>query len=208
VDRKELSNDELMSLHSRLCDGDPTASAQLAEALFFVLVSRLTRYKQATDEEAADAASRALMEYLKNPSRYDPTKSRLTTHLHNAAFRDFLNDRQKARRRRSREISVERVEDLEDGRNKVVGIGAASRTEPNEWLLEVEDAWTIVRTEFPNETDQELLQLMLSGERSTERYAELLDIADATVEEQRRQVKQHKDRIQKRLTRLRERFNQ
>jgi RNA polymerase sigma-70 factor (ECF subfamily) len=41
----------------------------------------------------------------------------------------------------------------------------------------------------------------MAGERKTEAFAKVLEIESKSPEEQRREVKRHKDRIQKRLER-------
>lgn len=200
-----LSDEHLLSIHDRLCRGDPIASSEMAEAVFHELTQRLERFSQATPEEAADAVSRTLMDYFKNPSAYDRTKSKLRTYLNNAGVRDFINERQKARRLARREKSVEDVEDYEGGRNKLVATGGHPDTNRPDWLLEVNEAWTIAEQEFPDPCDREMVQLMLSGERSYEEYARTLGIEGLPLVQMRREVKRHKDRIQKRLQRLRER---
>jgi len=50
--------------------------------------------------------------------------------------------------------------------------------------------------------DRQLLQLLRTGERKTAAYAEILGIQDHNAMEQRKIVKQHKDRLKKQLERL------
>lgn len=50
--------------------------------------------------------------------------------------------------------------------------------------------------------DVKVLQLMIEGERRTDRFAEALGLEGLTAEELRRTVKRHKDRLKKRLERL------
>ena len=50
--------------------------------------------------------------------------------------------------------------------------------------------------------DRRLLQLLRAGERKTAVYAEVLGIQDRDAMEQRKIVKQHKDRLKKQLERL------
>ena len=203
--KRRYTDDQLLALHDRLESRDPTASSELADAVFDELVGRLERFSGATPEEAVDAVSLALVNYFKNPVGYDRSKARLRTYLHNAAMGDLLNDREKASKY-SREKSVGRVEDHEGGRNKVLAGGGSPDAARPDWLLEVQEAWLRLQREFPNPRDREVIQLMLAGERNTRTFAEALGLTDLPAAEQRKLVKQHKDRIQKRLDRLRERL--
>jgi hypothetical protein len=54
----------------------------------------------------------------------------------------------------------------------------------------------------PDPVDQQLIDLMIKGERRTEAFAKVLGIVDMEVIQQRKIVKQRKDRLKKRLTRL------
>jgi hypothetical protein len=50
--------------------------------------------------------------------------------------------------------------------------------------------------------DARIIQLMIDGERRTQRFAAALGLEKADPAEQREAVKRHKDRIRKRLVRL------
>jgi DNA-directed RNA polymerase specialized sigma24 family protein len=201
------TDEELFALHARLVAGDPTASSALAEALFADLISRLERFSGATPEEASDAVTLALVNYFKSPSGYDHTKCKLRTFLRNAALRDCLNEREKAKRVASHEKSVGLVEDYEVGRNRIMRGGGRHDSDRPDWLLEVKEAWQILEQEFPDPQDQEMIQMMLAGERSSGAYAEVLGLSSAPIARRREVVKQHKDRIQKKLQRLREKYS-
>lgn len=54
---------------------------------------------------------------------------------------------------------------------------------------------------FPETRDLAILKLILAGEKKTEAFAKVLEIEDRSPQEKRREVKRHKDRIQKRLER-------
>ena len=56
-----------------------------------------------------------------------------------------------------------------------------------------------------SDIDRRLLELRLSGERKTSVFADVLAITDLPIAEQRRIVKQHKDRIDKIVRRAQER---
>ena len=59
-----------------------------------------------------------------------------------------------------------------------------------------------------NDLDRRLIQLMLDGERSTGAFARVLGIENQSTEDQRRIVKQHKDRLKASLQRRQERKGQ
>lgn len=69
-----------------------------------------------------------------------------------------------------------------------------------------EELWEQVESVLPEESDRELLALMLEGERSTESFADLLGLGHLPLAEKRKQVKQHKDRVLKRVRRLGDRL--
>ena len=69
--------------------------------------------------------------------------------------------------------------------------------------VEVQEMVRQVALAFQREPDRSLLPLVLDGVRETSAYAELMEIGHLPIAEQRRQVKQAKDRINVRLTRLR-----
>jgi hypothetical protein len=54
-----------------------------------------------------------------------------------------------------------------------------------------------------SETDRQLLELKLSGERKTGAFAKILAITHLPMAEQKKIVKQHKDRIDKIVRRAR-----
>lgn len=62
-----------------------------------------------------------------------------------------------------------------------------------------------VESLFSDPRDRQLAELVVANERSTAPYARVLGVDGRSAEEQRRVVKQHKDRIKKRLRRFGER---
>jgi hypothetical protein len=61
--------------------------------------------------------------------------------------------------------------------------------------------WHKIEQIIPDPVDQELIVLLLDGVRQTEKYATILSITDQPIEDQRKIVKQHKDRLKKQLQR-------
>jgi RNA polymerase sigma-70 factor (ECF subfamily) len=147
-----------------------------------------------------DAATDAILNYAERPRQFDPAKSKLFSYLVMAARGDLRNALAKQRRRERREVLHNRVEDLPLARNLVEEESeSASGAGETTSLEEVRRAVEMVITD---PTDRRLVELMLDGERRTEAFANVLGIAHLANEQQRQMVKQHKDRLKKRLERL------
>ena len=148
-------------------------------------------------ELVSDAATDAIVDYIKHPSKWNPNRGTLVSYICMAADRDLRNALEKDRRRQKREIFMSDVEDSGPERNVVSD--DEEQSEAISGLLDVLD-----RT-VTSQRDREFLTLMLTGERSTERFAELLGIQALPKSEQAKVVKQHKDRLKKVVERLQRR---
>src|SRR5262245_56469958 len=86
------SDDEARALHTRVLARDPTANADLCDACLERLRRSLQPAFRAVDEHLIDeAVERALLDYLENPNRYDPSRSPLRRYLSMLARRDLLS---------------------------------------------------------------------------------------------------------------------
>jgi RNA polymerase sigma-70 factor (ECF subfamily) len=182
-------------IHERLMRGDPVASAELAEALLAPLIRKLwQKYPGVPDPHLVDeAVVTAMMSYLKQPDRFDPTRSSLFRYLLLAAHRDLLNEMEKRKRRRDKEaMAVELAR--RRGNKTMEGAGSDWR------LARVEDANRNLSL-FVDTRDRAVARLILENERSTAAFAALLGLDSLPLDEQRREVKRHKDRIKKRWER-------
>lgn len=184
-------------IHERLLAGDVTAPAELAEGLIEPLLQRLTKkYPQLHDSDLFyDAVTDALMSYIKRPAQFDPTKRTLIGFLVMAAEGDLLNALAKEKRRRQKEIPLEDVELEVSAGNSEIEEGN-SETEP-----EREKLRQALPRIFGDPKDLLMVELMMSGERTTEAFVKVLEIRHLPMEQQRREVKRHKDRLKKRLER-------
>ena len=198
VEREEYAR----QLHTRLLQLDPVAPADFAEAFLGELVRRLRAKAVSGYEETViqDAATDALMDYVQHPSKYNPRKSALLTYLTMAAYRDLLNMIAKEQRRRRREVPLQVVEETLNDRNNIVEPGdqvlnGMTETEKAELL-------SMINETFPDSCDRAFLALMMDGERRTTMFSDVLGIQSLSLDEQRKIVKRHKDRITKRLRRL------
>jgi len=182
-------------IHERLLQGDPTATAQIAEAALPLLERHLrTSRREIRDAPMiADAAADALMDYFKNPGKFDPAKRSLLGYLKMAALCDLLNRLAKEGRRRDRATG---------GQDRVELDQFAGKESPSDDICfdEITVAQTI-NTLFPSEQDRRMAALVIEGERSTAKFAAILGISGRPITEQRNSVKKHKDRIKKVLQR-------
>lgn len=185
----------LLGLHRRVMTGDPSASAELFSVIHRPIVGVLLKLhgvRGLSADDAGDLATDALMDYLRNPGKFQPSRSSLFTYLCMSAKGDALNLLRS--RRREREKSLRFVE-LVRGEGNMVDVDICTL-----------DADTIVSRYaaelFDDEQDVQILKLMLAGERDTEAYAAAIGLGDATAEERNAAVKQRRDRLEKRLRRL------
>jgi len=185
----------LLDLHHRVMTGDPSASAELFSAIHRPIVGVLLRLhgrKGVSADDAGDLATDAVMDYLQNPEKFEPSRSSLFTYLCISAKGDALNLLRS--RRREREKLLRFVELVEGGRNIV---------DMDTCMLDADAIISRYAAElFDDEQDVQILKLMLAGERNTEAYAAALGLGRATAGEKNAAVKQRRDRLEKRLRRL------
>ena len=197
---------EDLALHLRLLAGDATAPEECVRRWFAALIKRLSAsYSDiaAADEDLVQmAAEEALLNYIDQPERFDPQRSALDTYLFFSARGDLLNLWKQEKRWRDKTYSLERNEAVE------LSLVAGNNTE-EEAILAVATAAALplLLAAFPTQQDRELLLLMLAGERKTAAFVAILGLENEPEKEQRRIVYQTKDRISKRLSRIKEQSN-
>ena len=142
-----------------------------------------------------DSVVEALMSYVKRPTQFDPEKRGLRGFLTMAADGDLLNALAKRKRRREKEVLLPDVEvEALRGKKNIDGQDPESQLDAKRMRWEVAGL-------FEDPKDRDVVELILDGERSTEAFVEILRLDGLPIEEQRREVKRHKDRIKKRLER-------
>jgi hypothetical protein len=194
--------EEGLRLHLRLLDHAPDAAADVCRAYFEPLLLWMERCAPKLDPDLyLTAASQALINYLKNPTSYDPRRACLTTFLQLAARRDLSNLR-RSEHRRHRRLAPWSVVEQGERAGKLYG----RDEEPVMYLEHQEEAeqmHSIVESVKASCTaaERRVLELMLAGERDTAVYAEALAVAHLPPAEQEREVKRVKDRLKKRLER-------
>jgi len=194
-------------IHKRLIARDPIAPAELAEAFLEPLVEKLTMLFPLVkdDHKIQDAVTDTLVNYIQKPIQFDPSKNSLNGFLIMSAKRDLQNILSKQCRLNAKEKVSECVEVLSDSGNKQVERTFTNSPLDNLVGKEIQQKVSVL---FDEPKDREFLDLMLHGERVTERYAAVLGIENLPIPEQRKIVKQHKDRIGKKLERLGEKISE
>ena len=184
-------------IHKRLCEGDLTAFAELAEEVMESLVEKLSRkYPNLRDPDLpTEAVSDALMGYSKRPEQFDPTQRGLFGFLVMSAEGDLKNALAKIARRKKKEIQLESVEvDERDGNTR-------DRTDELDTMIDSERIQDALDALFDDPKDRAVVKLMMEGERATEVFAQVLELEALSEDQQRTEVKKNKDRIKKRLQR-------
>jgi RNA polymerase sigma-70 factor, ECF subfamily len=194
------ASDSERHLHGRLLARDAVAPADLAEGYLAAVADRLRKRYPRVDKALIDtAAIDAVLGYAEHPERFDPSRSDLRHYLTMSAEGDLLNALAAIGRRARRRVPLD-VAEAEVARNppreeQANGVGGAQLHDHEELIRKALEVAT-------EPGDREILQLMLNGERRTGVYSEILGLKGASIEEQRRTVKKHKDRLGRRLRRL------
>lgn len=180
-------------LHHRLIGGDPTASADLFDLYLAPIILFLGQVypslKQADPELLWDAATEALLNYSQKPTAFDPSRRSLEGYLKMAARGDLLNMVSKEKRRHSKIVPLESVEHMLADGNNTLEEQLLNRLELQTRLQQLN------QVEGLDQRDQQLMDLLQAGERRTEVFAEVLGISHLPAGEQKKLVKQHKDRL-------------
>jgi RNA polymerase sigma-70 factor (ECF subfamily) len=195
---EETDTKDLLALHRRLLDGDRVASEELVEVLLGHLVNEMTRKFRRTDVHLlSDGVTDALLEYCLKPRAFDAGRGvPLDRFLAKAAWRNIANSlrgerRRQIRERKSLQLSDEKVVELQPT------MGNPIQNEPENLQQQLDE----IRRSLENPTDGEILDLRVMGERRTEPFAKVMGISHLPIDQQRREVKRAKDRIDKVLRR-------
>ncbi|MEO8287943.1 MAG: hypothetical protein ABI670_16060 [Chloroflexota bacterium] len=193
-----IDNTEAQAIHLRLLAGDPTASYDCVVFWQPILERHLNAnyapvYRR--DPQMIEAAAlEAIFNYTAAPYKYNPERSGLGTYMQLSARGDLLNALSREKTESAKASSLDAVElFVSDGKNL------------EESALERIDAgalWEKVMLEITEPLDRQVLVLMLTGERTTAAFADVLGVSYRPETEQKAIVKRCKDRLSKRLTRL------
>ena len=195
-----FDHDRARELHARLVNGDRVASEELARVVLPEVAERLGRQWPALagTDAVHDAAVEVFVAYLRDPHRYDPSRSNLVSWLYMQAHGDLTNDyRSPTRSFHQRRVAPlrESVESEDFARNLHL-------VESDNYPSDIErDALDNALRALDDDRDRRLLALLLDGDTSTEAAADALGIGHLPAEEQRIEVKRNKDRIKARIKR-------
>jgi RNA polymerase sigma-70 factor (ECF subfamily) len=200
------SEEEGLRLHQRLVAEDPTAPSDLAQAYLDPLIDWVIRCNRTIDADlCADAAERAILALIKNPASYQTERGRLEPYLCMSAQGDLRNLLDGQKQHTTGRRSLDSVELSADARNSL-----GEEDDPS-LPLQIAEAQQEVLATLPSTvreglSEQEIavVELMLAKERKTEVYARAYGIEHLPVEEQRREIKKVKDKLQKRIDRARD----
>jgi RNA polymerase sigma-70 factor (ECF subfamily) len=202
-----------------LCAGDPAAPPRLAVAVLDTLVKRVRNQIRRTysrdrvgDDQIESACGLTIARYLKAPHRYDPARGSLLGWLSMDVLGDIQNEATSAVTRREAADS-EAVELRSVSRKSLLDEAESASVE--EVALDAVDRFdldpdvAVAIREAVNDygpEDLAVIELIGQGIRETAAYSEVLGISHLSADFQRREVKRHKDRLTRRLERLRDRL--
>ena len=196
---------ELGLLHARLLSGDVVAPTELAERIVPLLRRRLERLERSAGDPhlVPSVIGLVVAKYLREPERFNPARGGLVAYLSMEARSDVLNELEARRRRRARELPVaDPVELASSSRDSTVEEEALDTVDPFGVAPEIVQGAVRALRDLDH-LDRQVLQMMADGVRATSAYAAVLGLSHLPAGLQRKAVKRHKDRLQKRLERLR-----
>lgn len=194
-------------LHERLLAGDPTAPSDLAQQVLEPVTQRLRRrFPGVRDKSLIDSAAvDAILNYAERPGQFDPAKASLVGYLTLSARGDLLNALDAQKSRQAHEMSLENVEFVNSDR-KIRSMSGESTMLADEIAVDnlaARQLTSRLKAAAENSRDLAILQLIIQGEKRTEIFADALGLSELSPEAQRSAVKRHKDRLKKRVQRLR-----
>ncbi|HZT42271.1 MAG TPA: hypothetical protein VFA07_08775 [Chthonomonadaceae bacterium] len=201
-------------LYLRLLAREADAPSDLADAYLGPLLDALhSHFPDIPDLTLVDdIVENTLLRFPKEPEKYNPARSSLWTYLYMDALGDIKNalDSAKRQERKLRLVSLDRdvAESEPDRKGELEEM--MIRQEVPDYLpdgVEIHEVRAEVEVIISNATDLAVAELQLAGERKTEAYAKALGITNMPVDEQRRRVKQEKDKWRARWRRLGVKFD-
>lgn len=197
-----------IELHNQLIAGEDTAFARLCDGYLKKTIQKLKEKNvviHRTDETLIpDVVTDSFYNYLYNPEIFNPEKLSLEKFLIMNAKGDLINAWQGAKKHRTRFSKIKaNVEiDEEDGNNQIQD--PSDGTSPMTIMINKESE-QILNSEleliFNNKKDIEIAHLILSKERETKVFAQILNVSHLSFPQQQEEVKRNKDRIKKVLDR-------
>jgi len=196
---------ELGMLHARLLSGDVVAPTELAERIVPLVRRRLEQLERSAGDPhlVPSVIGLVVAKYLREPERFNPARGGLVAYLSMEARSDVLNELEARRRRRARELPVaDPVELASSSRDSTVEEEALDTVDPFGVAPEIVQGAVRALRDLDH-LDRQVLQMMADGVRATSAYAAVLGLSHLPADLQRKAVKRLKDRLQRRLERLR-----
>jgi RNA polymerase sigma-70 factor (ECF subfamily) len=216
-----VSESELLFIHRALLTGEPTAPRRLVSTCAAPLCSILRRdCLPAPLEVVQDAAHDALLFLIAHPERYNAQQGSVMNFLVHIAHNKLIDKVRVLQRHQKREIREgdreECVELVANETNK----GVEEQVDNGNWARPEQvcergatDALSpeiaaLLREILPDERDRRLLSLVGAGRTAVADYAAVLEIMHLSPQEQRVEVKRHRDRVLKRVQRRRKEWEE
>lgn len=198
---------EEIELHKRILARDDVAFAILCEKYLEPTVKKVKSFHRQIhmydDSLIMGVVIDSLYSYFYNPKKFDPDKQTLEKFLTMDAEGDLRNAWEKKKRQGKQIVTITDLTEVND-KNKEHEVKAECIDTPVQILINKESG-DILRSEltwlFDSEDDIEIANLILSDERKTEAYAEILRITHLEFSAQQEEVKRNKDRVKKVLDR-------
>ncbi|NOJ78078.1 sigma-70 family RNA polymerase sigma factor [Myxococcus xanthus] len=186
------TRDEDVALHARILQRESVANVDAFAVFVDPLIAAVKYARGCTHEMARDAAIDVLLDYLEAPERFDPQRGRLFSYLAQSAKNTVTDWQRSATRRQAREEKFGLLFEL---------MGRSPK-ECLEQSAEVKRVVERIEQSDLSQVDRAFLGLMLQGERSTQRFAEVLGLGALPAVDIQREVKRNRDRILKWLVRF------
>jgi RNA polymerase sigma-70 factor (ECF subfamily) len=204
-----VSTEESQSIHRRLQASEPDAPSDLFTLFLDPLVDALrSAFPGLRDPYLVqDVVTDSLFKLAQEPMRYAPEKASLWRYLYTDAKGDLLNAIERERKRwKDATFDIVKHDVHDRGTNVEAEVLNALVPDGLPAGMALEEVLAMVRETISDPQDRELLKLMLHGERKSGAFSQVLGIENMMPLEQRRIIKQRKDRIDARLRRLGERI--
>jgi CheY-like chemotaxis protein len=184
--------DGLAQLHARLITGDTDARERAAEELLRRVPRRLhCAFPRADVHEVDEAVQDAILEYLRSPNRFNPTRcDSLTTFIFAAAWRNLANAIKGETQRKAREAAYANLQPT------------ASRTVDSSSDRLGEQILAHVLAGEPDASVRAALSEWLAGDRSNHPFVRVRHLCRLGPEELARESKRYKDAFVKRVLRF------
>lgn len=197
------ASDKEREIHALILAGDDLAFAKFCDAYYETVFNKVKAYNSKIyaldDTLVADVVTDAFLNYFRRPERYHPEKQSLEYFLVMDAEGDLKNALQKIKRHEKKFPKPVEL-DAKDGNSYI----DEELSNPFEALLDKEASRQLNKTLsslFDSESDIQVAQLMLAGERRSTEYAKALGIENMPDELQQLEIKRRKDKIDKTIKR-------